>query len=38
LLSFKSGGKVTAERLYMLAEKRVKALQILSDQVNAAKY
>ncbi|OCL09532.1 P-loop containing nucleoside triphosphate hydrolase protein [Glonium stellatum] len=29
LLSFKSGGKITTERLYMLAEKRVKALQLL---------
>jgi hypothetical protein len=34
LLSFKSGGKVSMERLYMLAEKRVNALQLLVDQAN----
>jgi hypothetical protein len=32
LLSARSGGKVTAERLYMLADKRVQALKMLSEQ------
>lgn len=31
LLSFKSGEKISMERLYMLAEKRVKALELLVD-------
>lgn len=40
LLSARSGGKVKAERLYMLADKRVQALKMLdvyNDAVGARK-
>lgn len=32
LLASRAGGKVTADRLYMLADKRVTALRMLADQ------
>ena len=38
LLSMKSGEKVPTERLYMLAEKRVKAIQLLASRAGAAGY
>lgn len=37
LLTLRAGGKVTAERLYTLADKRVQAMKLLADHnANAA--